>query len=275
MIDSAQNDVKVVARFFAPKQLGALELTTDKESSRFCLWGIQVSATDFEGLPHLRAVGTDGRRLASYSWEGVSGADFIPAEGIVLIPECFKWPSAKSISALKHMKTKAAQRVSVYSDHSVKIEFGCIGADGELFVTETRIVKTGICEGRFPNVDRVHESAPAEAFTMVNVDAKLLIDLLKQAIAALDGEGAEQTAVCLAVPNDNPEALNAIRVVAGNGFQSLVMPMAKMECDTEREHIAGELGTRSKHAKLSRRKAQAAKIAKNKQDKAAQETAVA
>lgn len=235
---------QVIASFFVGKQVDALRLTTDCATSRYALGGIHFQSYVENGATYIRASSTNGARLAVYCWEA-NKADSLPEDGVILVADCVRWASSRSVSSVRVFKDEAIQKVTVHSDGKVVTEFGVLIGD-EFRLVELRVVHDGIVKGRFPRVADVVEAKPVASFAMAYVSPTFLIDGLKQAIAALDCErpgSSGQGHVCIAIPINDDGPLAAIRVVAGNGFKSVIMPLTKDDSGDYFRHAGGKLGT--------------------------------
>jgi DNA polymerase-3 subunit beta len=134
------------------------------EETRYYLNGIYLHQADQEGVKVLRAVATDGHRLARFEMPLPEGANDMPA---VIIPR-------KAIGELRKLVDDAADTIEIsLSDNKVRFNFDHI------------ILTSKLIDGTFPDYQRV---IPEGNDKIVEVDAKLLTSAVDRVSTISDGK---------------------------------------------------------------------------------------
>lgn len=134
------------------------------EETRYYLNGIYVHATDNEGVKVLRAVSTDGHRLARFEMPLPSGAESMP--GVI-------WPR-KTVLELRKLLEEAADTIQIsLSENKVSFAFDHI------------ILSSKLIDGTFPDYQRV---IPSGNDKVVEVDPKVFSNALDRVSTISDGK---------------------------------------------------------------------------------------
>jgi DNA polymerase-3 subunit beta len=186
-------------RLQASELIGLIEKTRfaiSTEETRFYLNGIYLHAAKDGKAPCLRAVATDGHRLARYELDLPEGAKDIPG---VIVPR-------KTVAELRRLLEDGESAVEIgLSDTKVQFTFGGVELTSKLI------------DGSFPDYQRVIPTANDKALTL---DAKDF----SQAVDRVSTISADKTrAVKLNLDNDrvtlsvvNPESGTATEQLGAN-----------------------------------------------------------
>ena len=120
------------------------------EETRYYLNGIYLHEGETEGVRVLRAVATDGHRLAKFEMPIPAGAEGMPG---VIVPR-------KAVLELRKLAEEAADAIQISLSES-KIRFGF----------DHIILTSKLIDGTFPNYEQV---IPAKNDKIVEIDPKLL-----------------------------------------------------------------------------------------------------
>lgn len=198
------------------------------EETRYYLNGIYLHAADSAGLPVLRAVATDGHRLARFEVPLPDGAVGMPG---VIVPR-------KTVAELRKLIEESAVEVTL-SLSETKIRF----AFGDALLTSKLI------DGTFPDYERV---IPADNDKFLDVDCKLFAQAVDR-VSAISTE--KSRAIKLAVDKgaltlsaSSPESGSAVEELEASytstpieiGFNSryLLDILAQIEGDAARFAMA-------------------------------------
>lgn len=134
------------------------------EETRYYLNGIYVHAADNEGVPVLRAVSTDGHRLARFEMPLPEGAQSMP--GVI-------WPR-KTVLELRKLLEEAADTIEIsLSETKVSFSFDHI------------VLSSKLIDGTFPDYQRV---IPTGNDKVVEVDPKIFSNALDRVSTISDGK---------------------------------------------------------------------------------------
>jgi DNA polymerase-3 subunit beta len=198
------------------------------EETRYYLNGIYLHAADSAGVRVLRAVATDGHRLARFEVPLPDGAGTMPG---VIVPR-------KTVAELRKLIEESAVEVTV-SLSETKIRFGF----GDALLTSKLI------DGTFPDYERV---IPADNDKFLDVDCKLFAQAVDR-VSAISTE--KSRAIKLAVDKgaltlsaSSPESGSAVEELEANyaatpieiGFNSryLLDILSQIEGDAARFAMA-------------------------------------
>ena len=146
------------------------------EETRYYLNGIYLHIADSNGKPVLRAVATDGHRLASIEIPRPEGAEDMPG---VIVPR-------KTVTELRKLIEETNENVSVaMSDTKIRFSF-----EGVLLTSK-------LIDGTFPDYNRV---IPDENDKVLEVDTKIFVDAVGR-VSAISTE--KSRAIKLALTADN------------------------------------------------------------------------
>ncbi len=134
------------------------------EETRYYLNGIYLHEADQGGVPVLRAVATDGHRLARFEMPLPEGATGMPG---IIIPR-------KAIGELRKLAEDAADSIQITLSES-KIQFAF----------DHIILTSKLIDGTFPDYQRV---IPEGNDKIVEVDAKLLTSAVDRVSTISDGK---------------------------------------------------------------------------------------
>ena len=146
------------------------------EETRYYLNGIYLHVTDTGGTPMLRAVSTDGHRLASIEIPRPAGGEEMPG---VIIPR-------KTVTELRKLLEETSENVEVAMSDT-KIRFAFEGA----------VLTSKLIDGTFPDYDRV---IPTENDKVLEVDTKSFADAVGR-VSAISTEKSH--AIKLELTEDN------------------------------------------------------------------------
>lgn len=134
------------------------------EETRYYLNGIYVHAAENDGVSVLRAVSTDGHRLARFEMPLPEGAEGMPG---VIIPR-------KTVLELRKLLEEAADEIEIYlSQNKVTFEFDHI------------VLTSKLIDGTFPDYQRV---IPAGNDKVVEVDPKVFSQAIDRVSTISDGK---------------------------------------------------------------------------------------
>jgi DNA polymerase-3 subunit beta len=130
------------------------------EETRYYLNGIYLHAIDASGLPVLRAVATDGHRLARVEIAAPSGSEGMPG---VIIPR-------KAVAEILKLVEDGTESVDVeLAPAKVRLTFG--GGSGSAVVLTSKLI-----DGTFPDYQRVIPSANDKLLTVERDDFAKAVD---------------------------------------------------------------------------------------------------
>jgi DNA polymerase-3 subunit beta len=133
------------------------------EETRYYLNGIYLHATESEGTPVLRAVATDGHRLARVEEALPDGAGGMPG---VIVPR-------KTVNELRKLAEETQDEIAVrLSDTKIRFDIGTVQLTSKLI------------DGTFPEYDRVN---PRGNDKILTVDRKAFADAVGR-VAAISSE---------------------------------------------------------------------------------------
>ncbi len=134
------------------------------EETRYYLNGIYLHEADQEGVKVLRAVATDGHRLAQFEMPLPEGASGMPG---IIIPR-------KAIGELRKLADDAADAISItLSENKIRFAFDHI------------ILTSKLIDGTFPDYQRV---IPEGNDKIVEIDSKLLTAAVDRVSTISDGK---------------------------------------------------------------------------------------
>lgn len=134
------------------------------EETRYYLNGIYLHATDSNGVRVLRAVSTDGHRLARFEMPCPEGAEAMPG---IIIPR-------KTVGELRKLLDDAADSVAIsLSENKIRFGFDHIRLTSKLV------------DGTFPDYNRV---IPTTNNKIVEVDPKLFSSAIDRVSTISDGK---------------------------------------------------------------------------------------
>ena len=163
------------------------------EETRYYLNGIYLHAADNGGVPVLRAVATDGHRLARFEMPLPAGAESMPG---VIIPR-------KAIGELRQLADEAADTITIQlSENKIRFAFDHI------------ILTSKLIDGTFPDYQRV---IPQGNDKVVEVDPKLFTSAIDRVSTISDGKSR---AVKITL-NNKQMVLSASSPEAGSATEEL------------------------------------------------------
>ncbi|MFN3826678.1 MAG: DNA polymerase III subunit beta [Micavibrio sp.] len=163
------------------------------EETRYYLNGIYVHAADADGVKVLRAVATDGHRLARFEMPMPDGAEGMPG---VIVPR-------KTINELRKLLDEAADSIKVsLSESKVRFSFDHIELTSKLI------------DGTFPNYEQV---IPTKNDKIVEVNPKVFSNAIDRVSTISDGKSR---AVKIAL-NGKVMTLSANSPEAGSATEDL------------------------------------------------------
>ncbi len=167
------------------------------EETRYYLNGIYVHEADSDGVKVLRAVATDGHRLARFEMPLPEGAAGMPG---VIIPR-------KAIGELRKLTDEAADTIKIsLSESKIRFEFDHI------------ILTSKLIDGTFPDYQRV---IPQSNDKIVEVDPKLFTSAIDRVSTISDGKSrAIKIAMHgkqMTISASSPEAGSATEELEVNG----------------------------------------------------------
>jgi DNA polymerase-3 subunit beta len=134
------------------------------EETRYYLNGIYIHATDADGVPLLRAVATDGHRLARFQMPLPEGAQSMPG---VIMPR-------KMVLELRKLLDEAADTIRVsLSENKITFAFDHI------------ILTSKLIDGTFPDYQRV---IPSGNDKIIEVDPKVFSGAIDRVSTISDGK---------------------------------------------------------------------------------------
>ncbi len=134
------------------------------EEARYYLNGIYVHATNHDGVNVLRAVATDGHRLARFEMPLPDGAASMTG---VIIPR-------KAVAELRKLLDEAADTIEV-----------SLSANKIRFAFDHIVLTTKLIDGTFPDYGRV---IPANNDKMIEVDPKVFSNAIDRVSTISDGK---------------------------------------------------------------------------------------
>ena len=146
------------------------------EETRYYLNGIYLHVSEFEGAQTLRAVSTDGHRLASYALPLPDGAAGMPG---VIVPR-------KTVGEIRKLIDETGDDIEIsLSDAKIRFAF------------DDAVLTSKLIDGTFPDYQRV---IPAGNDKEMSVNRKMLSDAVDR-VSAISSE--KSRAVKLALGADN------------------------------------------------------------------------
>lgn len=180
------------------------------EETRYYLNGIYLHATEHDGVAVLRAVATDGHRLARYEMPLPEGAAKIPG---VIIPR-------KTITEIRKLVDEAADSIHVsLSENKVRFSFDHI------------VLTSKLIDGTFPDYQKV---IPAGNDKIIELDPKLF----SGAIDRVSTISAEKTRAIKLTINGKNMTLTAQSPESGSATEDI---------EISNENAALEIGFNSKY----------------------------
>ncbi|WP_404382544.1 DNA polymerase III subunit beta [Caenispirillum salinarum] len=163
------------------------------EETRFYLNGIYLHATKSEGVDVLRAVATDGHRLARFEVPLPEGAGGMPG---VIVPR-------KTVGELRKLIDETGMDVAI-SLSETKIRFGF----------DEATLTSKLIDGTFPDYERV---IPTENDKVMEVDRKLIADAVDR-VSAISTEKSRAIKIAMekgvvTLSASSPEAGSAVEEV--------------------------------------------------------------
>lgn len=198
------------------------------EETRFYLNGIYLHATKSNGVDVLRAVATDGHRLARFEVPLPEGAGGMPG---VIVPR-------KTVGELRKLIEETGMEVTV-SLSETKVRFGF----------DEAVLTSKLIDGTFPDYERV---IPTENDKILEVDRKLFAEAVDR-VSAISTEKSRAIKVALekgvlTLSASSPEAGSAVEEVEASydaspleiGFNSryLLDIMSQIEGEAARFDMA-------------------------------------
>lgn len=163
------------------------------EETRYYLNGIYIHAVEIEGVKTLRAVATDGHRLARFEMPLPEGSEGMPG---VIIPR-------KTINELRKLLDEAADSIRVnLSESKIRFSFDHIDLTSKLI------------DGTFPNYEQV---IPTKNDKIVEVNPKVFSNAIDRVSTISDGKSR---AVKIAL-NGKTMTLSANSPEAGSATEDL------------------------------------------------------
>jgi len=167
------------------------------EETRYYLNGIYLHEADQEGVKVLRAVATDGHRLAQFEMPLPDGAGSMPG---IIIPR-------KAIGELRKLADDAADAIQItLSENKIRFAFDHI------------ILTSKLIDGTFPDYQRV---IPEGNDKIVEVDSKLLTSAVDRVSTISDGKSRaikiNMSGKLMTISASSAEAGSATEEVEVNG----------------------------------------------------------
>jgi DNA polymerase-3 subunit beta len=163
------------------------------EETRYYLNGIYVHAADTDGIKVLRAVATDGHRLARFEMPLPEGAEAMPG---VIIPR-------KAIGELRKLVEDAADTIQIgLSENKIRFAFDHI------------VLTSKLIDGTFPNYEQV---IPKNNGKIIEVNPKLFSGAIDRVSTISDGKSR---AVKITL-NNNTMTLSANSPESGSATEDL------------------------------------------------------
>ncbi len=171
------------------------------EETRYYLNGIYMHATDSNGVKVLRAVSTDGHRLARFEMPLPEGAESIPG---VIIPR-------KTVSEIRKLIEDAADIIKIsLSDNKIRFSFDHI------------IMTSKLIDGTFPNYQQV---IPQNNDKIVEIDPKIFSSAIDRVSTISDGKSRALKIIVngkqMTLSASSPEAGSAIEELEVNSDASI------------------------------------------------------
>lgn len=171
------------------------------EETRYYLNGIYLHAADSDGVQVLRAVATDGHRLAQFGMTLPEGAESMPG---VIVPR-------KTVGELRKLLEEAADTIQVsLSESKIRFSFDHI------------VLTSKLIDGTFPNYQQV---IPEGNDKIVEVDPKIFSSAIDRVSTISDGKSR---AVKIALNNklmtlsaNSPESGSATEDLEINGNDNM------------------------------------------------------
>jgi DNA polymerase-3 subunit beta len=136
------------------------------EETRYYLNGIYFHTVDVAGLPVLRAVATDGHRLARVEIAAPGGAEGMPG---VIVPR-------KAVAEIIKLVEDGNETVEVeLSSAKVRLTFGAKGEEGGL-PAGTVVLTSKLIDGTFPDYQRVIPTGNDKRLTVERDDFAKAVD---------------------------------------------------------------------------------------------------
>lgn len=163
------------------------------EETRYYLNGIYLHAIDNEGVQVLRAVATDGHRLARFEMPLPAGAEDMPG---IIIPR-------KTVAELRKLLDDAADTIQIsLSESKIRFNFDHI------------ILTSKLIDGTFPDYQRV---IPVGNDKIIEVDPKLFTGAIDRVSTISDGK----TRAVKITLNDKTLTLSANSADSGSATEDL------------------------------------------------------
>ncbi|MGB1076862.1 MAG: DNA polymerase III subunit beta [Bdellovibrionales bacterium] len=134
------------------------------EETRYYLNGIYLHATETNGVPVLRAVATDGHRLAQFDMPLPEGAEGMPE---IIVPR-------KAVGEIRKLIDEAADTINItLSDNKIRFAFDHI------------VLTTKLIDGTFPDYTRV---IPTGNDKVIEVNPKIFTGAIDRVSTISDGK---------------------------------------------------------------------------------------
>jgi len=171
------------------------------EETRYYLNGIYVHAAENEGVKVLRAVATDGHRLARFEMPLPEGAEDMPG---VIIPR-------KAVAELRKLVDEAGDSITIsLSENKMRFNFDHI------------VLTTKLIDGTFPDYERV---IPKGNDKIVEVSPKIFTSAIDRVSTISDGKSrAVKIALngkTMTLSANSPEAGSATEDIEVNGNDNM------------------------------------------------------
>ncbi|MES2728697.1 MAG: DNA polymerase III subunit beta [Pseudomonadota bacterium] len=163
------------------------------EETRYYLNGIYLHAADNGGVKVLRAVATDGHRLARFEMPLPAGAEDMPA---IIIPR-------KTVGELRKLLDEAADKIEI-SLSSSKIRFAL----------DQIVLTSKLIDGTFPDYQKV---IPTKNDKIVEVNAKIFSSAIDRVSTIADGKSR---AIKISL-NGKSMTISAQSAEAGSGTEDI------------------------------------------------------
>ena len=190
----------------APDLRGMIDRTRfaiSTEETRYYLTGIYLHAAKRDGVDVLRAVATDGHRLASVEVPLPAGAAGMPG---VIVPR-------KAVAELRKLIDETADEVSIALSES-KIQFSLAGG----------VLTSKLIDGTFPDYERV---IPADNDKVMEVDCRSFAEAVDR-VSAISSE--KSRSVKLSLSNRNL-VLSASSPESGSATEELEVDYANEQLE--------------------------------------------
>ncbi|MCK6418282.1 MAG: DNA polymerase III subunit beta [Alphaproteobacteria bacterium] len=171
------------------------------EETRYYLNGIYLHESESNGVPVLRAVATDGHRLARFDMPLPDGASGMPG---VIIPR-------KAVAELRKLTEEAADAIKIsLSKNKVRFAFDHI------------VLTSKLIEGTFPDYQRV---IPQNNNKIIEVDPKTFTSAIDRVSTISDGKSRAVKITLqgktMTISANSPEAGSAVEELEINGDTEL------------------------------------------------------